>query len=149
MLTAQRHATRRTERGTVLLLFPVALLVVLILAAVAVDAGQVYVRAREVQAVASSLADDSLAALDLSTLRSTGEVRLDPARVDAIAREGLARSGLPEARVVSTDIGTDALGRLEVSVTVAMRVDYVIAPALPGQADHVEVVRTGTAVVLG
>ncbi|MEZ5165726.1 MAG: hypothetical protein R2695_04245 [Acidimicrobiales bacterium] len=59
MLTAMRA---EHEKGTVLLLFPTAVLIMVLLGAIVVDVGLTQVRARELDAVAGSAANDALAA---------------------------------------------------------------------------------------
>ena len=70
------------ERGSVLLLVPVGVLIVALLASIAVDSTAAFLAQREAQATASSLANDLVSlALDESSLRRSGAYRLDPAQL--------------------------------------------------------------------
>ncbi len=136
------------DRGTVLLLFPVAFMVMLVLGAIVVDVGLTQVRARELDAVASSAANDSLAALDVVALRDRGVVELDTGRVREIALEAIAAGPLPDARLVAVEVRRDTLLRTEVAITLSLRVDLIMAPALPGGPTTTTITRTGVAVIL-
>ena len=138
----------RSDRGSVLLLFPASFMVMLVLGAVVLDLGLVQVRARELHAVASSAANDALAALDQQALRDHGIVELDGERVRQLTVEAVAAGPLPHAAVVDITTGRDAMGRLEISVTLRIVEELVITPALPGTPHTVTLTRTGTAVVL-
>ena len=143
-------ADRPPARGSVLLLFPAALLVVLVLCSLAIDAAAVFVRQRELLDAAAAAANDAATAgLDVDHLRATGEIRLDPGRVDATVAASLAARGAldeltarPEWRIVDDR---------RVEVTLAARAAYVLSPVLPGAPDgrDLEVTAVGTAVVLG
>jgi hypothetical protein len=72
------------ERGSVLLLFPAAVLIVVVLAALTVDRAVAFGAQRDLVATAQAAAADAVAAgVDLDRLRIDGAVRLDPARVEA------------------------------------------------------------------
>ena len=131
-----------------LLLFPAAFLVVVVLGAITVDVALVQARARELQAVADSAASDALAALDVDTLRADGVVALDPARVRAIAETTVTAGPLPGATVVEVALGADPLGRPEVAITVRFTVELVMAPAIPSGPRSTTLTRTGRAVIL-
>jgi hypothetical protein len=78
------------ERGSVLLLVPIALLVVLLLTALVADSASAFLAERELADAAAAAANDAVAAgLDPAALRTTGERRLDPERVCAIAAASL------------------------------------------------------------
>ena len=133
-----------------LLVFPAAFLVVLVLGSLAIDAAAVFVRQRELLDAAAAAANDAATAgLDVDYLRATGEIRLDPARVEATvvaslaARDALEElSGDPEWRIVDDR---------RVEVTLAARARYVLSPVVPGAPDgrDIEATAVGTAVVLG
>lgn len=137
------------DRGTVLLLFPAAAMIMIVLGAMVVDVSLSQVRARELESVASSAANDALGALDVHHLRSTGEIRLDLARAEAIAAASVAAGPLPNASVDAVTI-TDAGGaNPEISVTLTLVVDLVMAPALPGDVGSTTITRTRTVSILG
>lgn len=136
------------DRGTVLLLFPAAALIMVVLGALVVDVTLSQVRARELEAVASSAANDALGALDVEHLRSTGEIRIDDGRAAEIVLASVAAGPLPDATVDAVTI-TSAGGRPVIAVTLTLVVELVMAPALPGDLDSTTITRTRTATVLG
>jgi hypothetical protein len=139
---------KRSDRGSVLLLFPAAFMAMLVLGAVVLDVGLVHVRARELRAVASSAANDALAALDRDALRDRGIVELDIEVIRRLTLEAIAAGPLPGAQLDGIDVRRDAVGRLEVAITLRLVETLVLAPALPGAPRTVTITRTGTAVIL-
>lgn len=137
------------ERGSVLLMFPAAMLIVLVLGGIAIDVSLSQVRARELQSVAASSANDALASLDILALRNDGEIRFDRARAQIIVAESVAAGPLPSATIDFIGVQTDALGRPEFVVTLSLDVDLVIAPALPGDLETTRITRTESVTILG
>src|SRR5437773_1504898 len=85
----------RRERGSVLMLMPAAVLVFLILGALAVDYGGVFVTHRDLANAAAAAANDAATrSIDLSLFYETGEIRLIPERAWSIAEQSLAARGL-------------------------------------------------------
>ncbi|MCY3851032.1 MAG: hypothetical protein OXF75_09575 [Acidimicrobiaceae bacterium] len=149
MLNCQQTATwsgttprRRDSRGTVLLMFPAALLAMVVLGAIAIDVGYTTVRGRELRAVAASAANDSLAALDIEVLRDTGDVVIDESAAHRIVAAAVALGPLPDARVVDVDVDG-----FEIAVTLRLDIELVMAPAL-GNLKQVTLTRTERAIVL-
>jgi len=134
-----RPATRRGDRGSVLLLFPAAVMVMLVLAAIVLDVGLARVRFQELRAVAASAANDVAGAVDVDSLRSTGVVSFDPAAARARVDEAVAAGPLPAASVDTVAIARNGWGHWEVTVTLSLEVDLIIAPALPGAAGSIDV----------
>ena len=132
----------RGSRGTVLLMFPAALLVMVVLGAIVIDVGYTTVRGRELRAVAASAANDSLAALDTATLRATGAAVIDESVAHRIVTQAIALGPLPDARVHEVEING-----FEIAVTLQLDIELVMAPAL-GDLKRVTLQRTGRAVVL-
>ena len=139
----------KRDRGTVLLLFPAAFLVMIVLGAIVVDVGLSHVRARELEAVASSAANDALAALDVAALREDGELRFDLARARLIVEESVAAGALSDAVVLDVGVGVSGAGDPQLEVTLQLEVDFIMAPALPGDLDSTTITRTRTASILG
>jgi hypothetical protein len=139
---------RPNDRGTVLLLMPAAVMIMLVLGAIAIDIGLGAVRARELRAVAASSANDSLAALDVTALRTEGQLVIDPTRATEIVAEAIARGPLPQATIERVTIGHDPLGRPEITIQLGLDVDLIIAPALPGAPTNIHVSATEHAVVI-
>lgn len=123
-------------------MFPAALLITVVLGAIAIDVGYTTVRGRELRAVAASAANDSLAALDVATLRATGATVIDENAAHGIVTRAIALGPLPDARVVDVEING-----FEIAVTLRLDVELVMAPAL-GNLKRVTLQRTGRAVVL-
>jgi hypothetical protein len=134
--------TRQADRGTVLLLMPAAVMIMLVLGALVLDVGLSAVRARELRSVAASSANDTLAALDVNAFRSDGEIVIDHSRAVEIVAEAIANGPLPDATIELVAIAEDPLGRPEITVRLGLDVDLIIAPALPGAPNHIHVSAT-------
>lgn len=132
------------DRGTVLMLMPAGILIVLLLGAIAFDLSLLFLRQRQASSVVGDVANDlATQAVDEAAFRATGDYQLDPDRADSLGRALLAQSDIaPEV----VDIEIELLGAETVRVTVIVRVDYVFAKAIPGTADGSEVRATATAV---
>ncbi|MFP3905895.1 MAG: hypothetical protein ACLFWR_02620 [Acidimicrobiales bacterium] len=119
------------DRGSVLLLFPAAFMIVLVLGALAIDAAAVFLDQRELAAAAGAAANDA-ATLGLAhkRLRHDGELWLDPVRVTEAVEASLDRRGVLDSLLEPPEIVV--LGGSRVEVTLVAHADYVIAPALPG-----------------
>lgn len=137
------------DRGTVLLMFPAAFLIMIVLGAIVIDVGLSQVRARELEAVASSAANDALASLDLGELRATGEIRFDLDRARIIVAESVAAGARPDAAIVDISVIGAGGPEPQLAVTLTLDVDFIMAPALPGDLDSTTITRTRTASVLG
>lgn len=106
-LTRQLH---HQEDGSTLALLPAALLVVLGLGAVAVDAAALFLAQRQTLDLAATIALDAASALDEEAFYDHGELRLDPVRVEhrratavAVAREVTGLEQLDCRAVVDHD----------------------------------------------
>ena len=131
------------ERGSVLMLMPAAVLVVLVLGSIAVDFSIAFLAERELVSAASAAANDAATyGLDEASLRDGGELVLDPARVREAAVRSLAARGnrLLDQATVDVDVsGT------QVRVTIRSRAEYLFAAAIPGAPDGADVEATATA----
>lgn len=135
---------RSRQRGSVLMLMPAGVLIVLLLGAIAFDLSLVFLRQRQASSIAGDVANDlATQAVDEAEFRATGEFRLDPDRADEIGRLLLAQSDVAGDIV---DLDVDVVGTDSVQVTVVLRVEYVFAEAIPGANDSTEVQATATAV---
>lgn len=139
---------RSSERASVLLLMPAAIMIVVVLGALAVDVGLSRVRARELRFVAASAANDALAGLDVAALRSDGTIRIDVNDAREIVSAAVATGPLPEAEIESVSVAEDALGRLEITVRLSLDVELLIAPAIPGSPGSVRISATESVVVV-
>jgi len=133
------------ERGSVLALAPAALLVLVVLAALAVDSATEYLARRELAAAADAAANDAVTfGLDEATFRETGEFVLDPVRADEAVRRALAARGSDVVTHAEVDVTADADAGT-VTVTLRSRAHLVFSPAVPGAPDDVPVVARATA----
>lgn len=114
-------AHRPSEQGTTLLLFPAAVLVLMLLATIAVDMSSLHLARRELYRSASQAADDAAAMIDRAAAHRTGEARIDHAAAERVVRFELAAARLP-GRLVGTPTVTvdDATGTVEVTATVTV-----------------------------
>lgn len=135
---------RPRQRGSVLMLMPAGVLIVLLLGAIAFDLSLLFLRQRQASSVAVDVANDlASAAFDEAAFRASGEFELDPARADRLGRAFVDQSDL-SGDVVSVVV--DVVGPDSVTVTLTVRVDYVFAKAIPGAADGSTVTARATAV---
>ena len=85
---------RSSERGTVLLMFPAAVLIMFILGAMVIDVSLTQVRARELESAAASAANDALAGLDVGALRSGQGIVISEADARRLAEASIAAGRL-------------------------------------------------------
>lgn len=117
---------RRDERGSVLMLMPAAVLVLLVLSSLALDRALVFGEQRDLVATAQAAANDAVTAgVDPDRLRGDGVVELDAERV----QRAIARVVQAEGADVEVEWSID--GR---SVVVRLRreVRLLFSPAVPG-----------------
>ena len=109
----------RRERGSVLLLVPAGLLVLLVLAAIAVDGAVVFLAQRELAGAAAAAANDAATGVDEGAFYA-GEVALDGGRaaetaVQAVAARrphGVDVVGSPDVVVAGTTVTVVVAGRV-------------------------------------
>ncbi|MFN8050554.1 MAG: pilus assembly protein TadG-related protein [Acidimicrobiales bacterium] len=129
----------RSERGTTLLLFPAAVLVLMILAAIAVDMSSVQLARRELFRTASQAADDGAAMVDQAALRRGDGVHIDRGAAERVVRFEMAAARLPGTlREVGVTVD-DARGVVTVTATMDVRrVFGRVVPSSPS-TDRVDV----------
>lgn len=126
-------ARARGARGSVLMLMPVAVLIVLLLGAIAVDSAIVYLGQRQARNVAFDAANDAAGAgFDLDAARTSGEIVYDPNRVRAVAAQAVAAAGIDDLELVSAVPDGDG-----VVVTVRRTVAHLFVQALGDPARDV------------
>ena len=114
------------------MLMPAAVLIVLLLGAIAVDAAIVYLGQRQAYNVAFDAANDAVGAgFDAGIARETGEIVYSPDRVDEIAAEAVAASSISDLALVSTSIEGGV-----VAVTVEIQIDHLFIQAFGRNADE-------------
>ncbi len=134
-----------------LLLFPTAVLVVVVLAAIAVDASIAFLGQREVANATAAAANDAAGqGVSNRAFYEENEVQLDPGTVRSLAVDRV-RAVLDPARfhdlqvdvvvVTATDPGCPPI----VQVRASARVDYVFARAVPAGPDQADVAATSVA----
>jgi Flp pilus assembly protein TadG len=136
------------DRGTVLMLMPAAMLVLIVLASIMVDFAIIAMRARELHNAASAAANDAAtAALSAEGLRH-GDTWVDIDAAQRVAARSLAAHGLVLDQPPTVTVSVD--GR-EVTVTLHATHDYLFAAAIPGAPDTftVDVTATARTVVAG
>lgn len=117
---------RHTDRGSVLMLMPAAVLIVLLLGAIAVDSAIVYLGQRQAYNVAFDAANDAAGAgIDADLARSSGALVLDPVRVTEVASDAVAASSVRGVRLVDVAVEPDGV----VAVTVEVRVEHLFVQA--------------------
>lgn len=120
---------RDRDRGSVLMLMPACVLVVLVLASIAVDMSLVHLRQREALDLAASAANDAVTAgADPARLRA-GSFGLDAGRVRATVDRTLAASDLAP-HLVGRPVVRIAGDTVEVALEI--EADYLFTGALPG-----------------
>lgn len=139
MLTVAPRAGRPVagEAGSTLMLLPAAVLVVLVLAAIAVDLAAVRLGRRELVHAAASAANDAVTAgLDEDRLRRGDGYVLDGRRVEQVVLASLAAQQVLDDLTAPPAVAVDGT---TVTVTLTGRVEHVFAKALPGAPDHTPV----------
>ena len=116
----------RRDRGSVLFLYPVGLLIVLMLGAIAVDLGNVWMQQRRLADAADSAANDAVTyGVDQGVLRATGDLELSEARIDDIVVVSVAGQGMPAEATITDSSGTVIGGVPAVTVTIESRADLI------------------------
>ena len=129
--TIPRRRRAATERATTLVLVPAMMLVLIALAAVAVDLTAVHMAQRSLYRVASAAADDAAGMLDTRRIQIDGALRIDcrAARRVVIAR--LRAADLPGPVLDLTVTCTDDM----VDIRARVAVPHMFMGAVPGAPD--------------
>jgi hypothetical protein len=129
---------RSDQRGSVLLLFPVGILAVVVMAAMAVDASIAFLGEREIAgAVAAAANDAATEALSNRAFYGRGSVELDGGAVARVA-EARVRTSLDAGRYRGLQVRARVVRPAAASCAWSVRVEasasvrYVFAPAIPG-----------------
>ena len=133
------------ERGSVLLLFPAALLVVLVLGAVAVDTSLVFLGQRQLANATAAAANDAAgAALADTSFYRRGAVSLDPLAARELATRQVQTAVANQRRLHDVTVEVDATGD-RVRVHAEASVDHLFSAMVPGAARRTNVSATTTA----
>lgn len=135
---------RKDERGTTLLLFPAGVLVVMLLAAIAVDLSVLHLAQREAYRAASQAAEDAAAMIDLGRYRTDGTIVLDETRAQNTASASIAAATVPGQLAAAPTVNVQTVDGI-VTVTVAYDVERVFGRAIPGSdgVERITVTATG------
>lgn len=122
----------RSERASVLMLMPAAIVIVLLLGAIAVDSAIVYLEQRQAYNVAFDAANDAAGAgLDRDLVRTTGQFVHDPAQVREIAAATVAASAMDHLTLVAARVDDGV-----VEVVVDVRVQHLFGQAFGGRSSE-------------
>jgi Flp pilus assembly protein TadG len=139
------------DEGSVLLLFPAAVLIVIVLAAIAVDASIAFLGQREVANAAAAAANDAAGqGVSNRAFYEHDQVQLDAGTVERLVVERV-HAVLDPARFHDLDVEVAVVPAVNpgcpptVRVRATARVDYVFARAIPGGPDRVDVASTSVA----
>ena len=141
---------RGTQRGSVLLLFPAGVLIVLVLAAVAVDSSIAFLGERELSGAVTAAANDAATkALSDSGFYGRGDVELDDGEVERVAEERVRASldpsryqGLAVVARVQRPTARSCQWTLHVEASATVR--YLFSASLPGGPDEARVDASAT-----
>ena len=138
VVTADR---RRRDRGSVMMLMPAGIVIMLLLGAIAVDSAIGFLAQRQALNIADDAANDAAgAAVRLSSLREDGATVLDPERARSVAARSVhsATSGGADVQLESVEILDDD----SVAVTVSIEVDRLFGRAFGAGDDLITVTAT-------
>jgi len=119
------------DRGTVLMLMPAAVLVLLMLGGIAFDYAHLYLAKRELSSVAEAAANDAVTyGVDQASVRRGDGYVLD---ADLVTRSVVASiaTHAPDLHVVG-EPEVDFVSPTKVQVTLTARIEYVFTRAIPG-----------------
>ncbi len=137
-------------RGSVMFLYPVGFLIILMLGAIAVDLGNVWLQQRRLADAADSAANDAVTyGVDQQSFRVTSELNLDPDRVAQIVLVSVAGQELPPAAAITRidPGGTSAAGNPAVVVTIQSNADLIFGRLL--RSGGIAIEATATAEITG
>jgi hypothetical protein len=117
-----------SEAGNTLLLFPAAVLVLVVLGALAVDLGVAHLAQRDLANLSAGVANDIAGALEEEGFYVEGEARIDPERAARILAAAVAAH--PGEAVTITDADWELLGGAEVIVRLEGEVPVVFTGAV-------------------
>jgi len=140
------HDRRRSlrERGSALVLMPTAVLILVVLAALAVDQSLVFMRQRELVVAAQAAANDAAGyGVDKDEFYSADRVAFDLGRARAAATAAVQARGI----VADVEV-TISADRREVVVVLRSSVPGLFARAVPGAGHRVAVAARGHATIV-
>jgi hypothetical protein len=143
MLTGKRSVDRRRDdRGSVLMLVPACVLVVLVLASIAVDMSLVHLRQRQGFDLAATAANNAATAAADPHLLRAGRFELDPPTARRVVHDAVAASDLAPHVVGAPRV---AVAGATVEVTLIVSAEHLFTGAIPGAPDQSQVTATASA----
>lgn len=131
--------SQQREHGSVLLLVPAGVLVLVVLGAIALDFALAFLGQRELSGAAAAAAND-IAAAAVSDAAfyggAEGSVALDAGRAERIAADAIQRRRSSGVQVTGVSVRVDGP---HACVEVVGTVAYLFAPAVPGVARSAQV----------
>ena len=138
---------RDRDAGSALMLVPAGVLILLVLGALVLDTGTVFLGERALQGAAATAATDAVSAVDEQAFFTSGEISIDPARAEAVVDRSLAAQQLPG--VVLTAPPEVVVAGRQVCVILRGDVRRVFGRGLPGFAHDARVSATAVATAAG
>ena len=137
---------RDDDRGSVLMLMPAAMLIVILLGSIAVDFAVVFLGQRDLGAAAASAANNAATyGLDEAAFRAGEGYQFRADQVETAVRSVLVTRGLCDDDV-TTSVEVDGV---TVIVRMSRNVEYIFAKALPGVSHETRVRATERAEASG
>lgn len=127
----QRPSTTHGERGTVLILVPTMMLVLLSLGAIAIDLTAIHLSQRAIHRVVSAAADDAAGMIDTRQIQIDGSVRIDAAKAARTITAHLRSASLPGTPRGTPEVAIANDG-LSLTVQVVVEVDHILLRSMPG-----------------
>ena len=122
----RHHDQRRSDRGSATMLVPVGVLILMFLAAIAVDLSAVHMAQRNLQDVLSSAADDAASSLDRDQIRLGEQVVIEQADAARIATAEVMSANLPGDLVGPIDVVVVS-GGTAIEVRARLRVPHIFS----------------------
>ena len=143
----ERRRPRGSEHGSVLMLVPALVLVLVVLAAIAVDSAVIFLGQRQLGDAAAAAANDAASALSDPSFYRAGSVALDPSVARRVAQASVAtqdHSGV----TIDGPADVQVEGR-QVCVSLTGHVEAIFGRAIPGVPHATTVRARATATAAG
>ncbi len=135
------------EHGSALVLVPVAVLVLVVLASIAVDSAAVFLGQRQLVTVAEDAATDAVSAVSEPAFYTRGVITIDPVAAQRVVTASVAAQGMSGVRL--TQPPTVQVAGRQVCVTLVGQVTRIFGLAIPGIPAHATVTGRATATAAG
>lgn len=132
-----------SERGQAIFIMPIAFLIVVILGAATLEAGNLYLRQRQLEDLADSIASDAAGfGFDEAEFRQSGTITIDEAVAGSIVGSSIGISNLPSASGgVSVVPGTP-----DIEVTLTYTHDFILGRQIFGATQELRATGNATLV---